>query len=233
MCYEISNLLPDLSCSQLSLQGDFKQLHERFQETIPGWSVRSTRRKLMVNFWFDILLNSYFKLLITAAILVLLFTRPPIAALINGLAPAGLLSFFVLFFTLYFPFYQSEFLPQLDTCVEIYNGSQLEGIQECKRQQYSVVSLMLIQHVLTEMAGLERPLINTASAQLLARQYGVSVKSISPALQLILQDEWNRKSIRKRTEILDDIETAREHFRQLSEPRAIQLLEKLQTKILQ
>src|SRR5882762_3967700 len=92
---------------------------------------------------------------------------------------------------------------------------------------------MLIHHVLNEMAGLERPLINTASAQLLARQYGVSPKSIGPALQLILQAEWNRKSIRKRTEIMDDFETAKEHFRQLSETRAIQLLEKLQNKILQ
>ncbi len=228
-----SKLLPDLPCSQLSMQDDFKQLHERFRSSIPGWSVQSTRRKLIVNFWFDILLNNYFKLLIPAAVLVLLFSKPPIAVLVNGLAPAGLLSSFVLFFSLYLPFYQSEFLPHLDTCVEVYKGSQLEGIQECKKQQYSVVSLILIHHVLTEMAGLEKPLINTASAQLLARQYGVSVKSISPALQLILQGDWNRKSVRKRTEIIDDFETAKEHFRQLSEVGAIQRLEKLQNKILQ
>jgi len=172
-------------------------------------------------------------LLVPGCMLVLLFGKPPIPILLSGLAPAGLLLFFALFFSLYFPHYHIEFLPHLDTCVEAYKGSQLEGVRECKKQQYSVVSLMLIQHILMEMAGLERPLINTASARLLARQYGVSVKSISPALQLILQGDWNRKSIRKRTEILDDFETAKDHFRQLSETRAIQLLEKLQSKILQ
>jgi hypothetical protein len=230
---KFSNLLPDLPFYQPSLQDQFQKQHERFVAAFPGWSIQSTRRKIIANYWFEIILNNYFKLLVPGSILVLLFSKIPIAILVSGLASGGLLLFFALFFSLYLPFYHIEFLPRLDTCVEVYKGSQLEGIQECKKQQYSVVSLMLIHHVLTEMAGLEKPLINTASAQLLARQYGVSVKSISPALQLILQGDWNRKSTRKRTEILDDFETAKEHFRQLSETRAVQLLEKLQNRILQ
>jgi len=230
---KFSNLLPDIPFSQPSLQDQFQKLHERFVTAFPGWSIQSTRRKIIANYWFEVILNHYFKLLVLGSILVLLFSKLPIAVLITGLASAGLLLFFALFFSLYLPLYHIEFLPHLDTCVEANKRSQVEGIQECKKKQYSVVSLMLIQHVLMEMAGLERPLINTANAQLLARQYGVSVKSISPALQLILQGDWNRKSIRKRTEILDDFETAKDHFRQLSETRAIYLLEKLQNKILQ
>jgi len=230
---KFSNLLPELQFSQPSLQDQFQKQHERFVAAFPGWSIQSTRRKIVANYWFDVILQNYFKLLVPGSILVLLFSKLPIAILVSGLAFGGLLLFFALFFSLYLPFYHIEFLPYLDTYVEANKRSQFEGIQECKKQQYSVVSLMLIQHILMEMAGLERPLINTASAQLLAKQYGVSVKSISPALQLILQGDWNRKSIRKRTEILDDFETAKEHFRQLSETRAIHILEKLQNKILQ
>ena len=229
---KFSNLLPNLPFPQSSLQDQFQKQHERFIEAIPGWSVHSTRRKLILNFWFDILLNNYFKLLIPAAILVLLFSKPSIPVLINGLAPAGLLSFLALFVSLYLPVYHIEFLPNLDTCIEIYQGDQLKGIQECKKQQYSVVSLMLIQHVLMEMAGMEKPLINTASAQLFARQYGVSEQSIRPALHLVLRANWNRKSPRKPTETENDFETAKSYFRELSEDRAIILLEKLEQKIL-
>ena len=129
--------------------------------------------------------------------------------------------------------YQLEFLPHLDTCLENYKGQQLEGIQACKKQQYSVVSLMLMQCITLELAGMQSPLMNTSSAQLFARQYGVSAKSIGPALQLIYRGDWNQKSIRKRTEIIDDFETAKSYFLELSEDRAFVLLEKLQQKILQ
>ena len=183
---KFSNLLPDLPVSQPSLQDNSKN-NMSVSYILSRLEYSKHPRKIIVNYWFEILLNNYFKLLVPGSILVLLFSRLPIAVLVSGLASAGLLLFFALFFSLYLPLYHIEFLPHLDTCVEDYKGSQLEGIQECKKQQYSVVSLMLIQHILMEMAGLERPLMNTSTAQLLARQYGVSAKSIGPALQLILQ----------------------------------------------
>ena len=229
---KFSNLLPDLPFPQTSLQGQFQKQHERFVAAFPGWSIYSTRRKIMLNFWFDIILSNYFKLLVPGSILVLLFSKLPIHILVSGLAFGILLLFFALFFSLYLPFYHIEFLPHLDTCMENYKGQQLEGIQQCKKEQYSVVSLMLIQHVLMELEGIKTPLINTSSAQLFARQYGVSVKSISPALQLILKGDWNRKSIRKQTEIIDDFDTAKAYFRKLADNKAICMLEKLQQKIL-
>ena len=132
---KFSNLLPHLPSSQPSLQDQFQKQHERFVTAFPGWSIQSTRRKIIANYWFEIILHNYFKLLVPGSILVLLFSKLPIAILVSGLASGGLLVFLALFFSLYFPLYHIEFLPHLDTCVEVYKGSQLEGIQECKKQQ--------------------------------------------------------------------------------------------------
>lgn len=91
---------------------------------------------------------------------------------------------------------------------------------------------MLIQHITMELAGMQNPLLNTATAQLFARQYGVSIKSISSGIAAYFAGRLNRKSIRKQTEIIDDFETAKSYFLELSEDRAIQLLEKLRLKVL-
>src|SRR4051812_14646880 len=107
---KFSNLLPDLPFSQPSLQDQFQKQHERFVTAFPGWSIQSTRRKIIVNYWFEIILNNYFKLLVPGCMLVLLFGKPPMPVLLSGLAPAGLLLFFALFFSLYFPHYHIEFL---------------------------------------------------------------------------------------------------------------------------
>jgi hypothetical protein len=217
---------------QTSIAGAFQRQHERYLETFPYWSLQATRRKLVGSYWLKILLNHYVIVLVAGSLLMLTLSQQSIPIFLRGLFPTSILVFAILFICMYWPMFQLDFLPQLDSCIENYKGQQLEGIQQCKKEQYSVVSLMLIQYVLMDMAGLEMPLINTASAKLLAQQYGVSVKSIGPALKLVLRSEWDRKSIRKQTEITDDFETAKEYFRKLEEKRAIEILEKLQIKIL-
>lgn len=231
---KFSNLLPDLPFAQLLLSKIFQQQHERYIENYPNWSLAATRRKLMGSYWLKLLLNNYSVIIIAGSVIVFLLNKnQPIKQLLIGMAPAYLIVFAVLFLTMYFPLYQLDFLPHLDNCMETYKGNQLEGIQECKKQQYSVITLMLIQNIYRQLAGMEPVIINAASSQLLARQYGISEKSVGTALQLILRGDWSRKSIRKRTEILDDFEAAKEHFRQLSCDKAIPLLDLLEEKILQ
>jgi len=229
---KFSNLLPELSFPQSSLSEVFESHHQRYLETFPGWSIQSTRRKLAAFYWLKIVLKHFLVLTSVSAFLALFITHQQNLLFFQALIPASMLVFLILFISMYWPMYQLEFLPHLDTCAENYAGRQIEGIQACKKQQYSVVSLVLIQCVTMELAGMKNPLLNTATAQLFARQYGVSVKSVGPALQLILRGDWNRKSIRKQTEIIDDFETAKSYFLELSDDRAIQLLEKLQQKVL-
>jgi hypothetical protein len=231
---KFSNLLPDLSLPQPLLPEIFQQQHKHHLELYTNWSLAATRRKLMGSYWLKVLLNNYCFLILAGSVIVIFLNQnQPVKQLLIGMAPAYLIVFAVLFLTMYFPLYQLDFLPHLDNCVEAYKGKQLEGIQECKKQQYSVITLMLIQNIYRQLAGMEPVMINTTNSQLLARQYGISVKSVGSALQLILRGDWDRKSIRKRTEILDDFEAAKEHFRKLSSDKAVLLLDRLEKRILQ
>lgn len=230
---KFSNLLPDLPFPQPSLAKTFQQQHEQHLERFPSWSLSATRRKLVGVYWLNILVNHFFVLILLGSLpIFFLYKEQPFDQLLIALFPVSIIVFGVLFISMYWPHYHLEFLPHLDNCVESYRVQIVEGIQQCKKEQYSVVTLMLLQHTYQQIAGIETGLINTHYAKLMARQYGVSVKSVTPALQLILRGEWDRKSIRKRTEIMDDFDDARAHFRQLSCDKAVILLDRLQQKIM-
>lgn len=157
----------------------------------------------------------------------------PIHPLLISLLPASCIIFIILFLTSYWPAYQLEFLPQLDNCIESYASKKLDGIQQCKKQQYSVMTLMLVQFAYNQMAGIEIAAFNKEMVTLLSKQYGVSIKSIDNTQQLIVLGKWDRKSVRKRTEILDDFEDVKNYFNQLSCDKAIAIIECLQQKLLQ
>lgn len=185
-------------------------------------------------YWLKILANHFLVLILLGSFPVFLLHKEQyLSQLLIVLFPASIIVFSVLFLSMYRPHYHLEFLPHLDNCVESYRAQKVEGIQQCKKEQYSVVTLMLIQQTYQQLAGMGPGLIDTSIAKFLARQYGVSVKSIAPALQLIVRGNWDRKSVRKRTQILNDFEDAREYFRQLSCDGAIDLLDRLRHKILQ
>lgn len=229
---QFSQFWPELPFPASSIQPAFSKLHERHTDEYYSWSIIGSRRKMAADFWLKILLNHFAVLFGLAMVLELMVTGFKLSVL-ETVFPFGIVIFGCLYLTMYWPVYHFEFLPHLDDCVENFRQQQLEGIQQCKKQQYSVLSLMLIQQVLQDLSGIKLTPLSTAGAKLLARQYGVSVKSILPVQQLICRADWDRKSVRKRTEITDDFETARDYFRQLEEPRGIVLLDKLQQKILQ
>ncbi len=236
---KLSEVIPFLTFSAISdhakIEEQFNNCHSNHQSKFPYWSIQATRRKLMSNFWYATVFRHFISLYCIALLVIAFFNyrdwfNPTIFMVSVSLF---CFAFFVMLFFIYLPAYQSMYLPLLDSYLESYSGKQLEALQKCKKQQYSVVALMLIHHVYQKMAGLQPVLINTGNAQLLARQYGISIKSICPALQLIQRGEWDRDSIRKRTETLDDFETAKEHFRLLQNDKAVLILEHLQQKILQ
>jgi len=232
---KLNTLIPDLSFPQEAFFKTFQEQHENFQKQFPFWSLSATRRRLITAFWLKNVFFDNYLIIILAGTLITWISHihQPVQQLILTAPLAYFLAFSSLFIFMYYPSFLIEFLPQLDNCIENYKGMQLEGIQECKRQQHSVIALMLIQHVSDKLAGFDPLINNTVNAQLLARQYGISIKSVGSALNLIIRGDWDRKSIRKRTEILDDFDTAREHYRQLSSEKAIVQLDRLQQKILQ
>lgn len=231
---KFSSLLPDLPFPQSTLLKIFQQHHETFLGRFPGWSLPATRKKLIGAYWLNILVNHFLVLMLLASFpIFLLYKGQHLGQFFIVLLPVSVIVFSVLFLSMYWPHYHLEFLPHLENCVESYRAQKAEGIQQCKKEQYSVVTLMLIQQTYQQLAGMGPGPIDTSIAKLMARQYGVSVKSIAPALQLIVRGDWDRKSVRKRTEIMNDFEDARQYFRQLSYDEAIDLLDRLQHKILQ
>jgi hypothetical protein len=232
---KLNTLIPDLSFSQETFFKTFQDQHENFQNQFPFWSLSATRRRLITTFWLKNVFFDNFLILILAGSVITWISHihQPVQQLFMAAPLAFFLAFLSLFIFMYYPAFHIEFLPQLDNCMENYKGKQLEVIQECKKEQHSVITIMLIQHVGHLLAGLDPIINNTANAQLLARQNGISIKSVGSALNLIMRGDWDRKSIRKRTEILDDFESAKEHFKQLSAAKAIIILDQLQQKILQ
>ncbi len=225
-------LLPDLPFPQPVISKAFKEQHERYLEHFPEWSLLATRRKLIVSYWLKILVNHFVFFILSGCLIVLLFTKwQSVPQLMLSLLPAALLTFIVLYLTMYWPLYHLDFLPHLDSYMESFNNKKLEGIQKCKKDQYSVLTLMLIQYVYQQMMGFEFQ-IKTENIQLLARQYGVSEKSIGTSMLLILRCEWDRKSVRKRTEIINDFEVAKNYLRELSFKKGVLLLYQLEQKIL-
>lgn len=211
----------------------FQSEHDRFKSLFTEWSINATKRKIIAAYWLKILLN-HFCVLVFSGIVIVSLVNPAQVAELNLLLffPGSIIVFMVLFLAMYWPIYHLEFMPHLEAAIEIYKGNQVEGIQQCKKQQYSVVTLMLIQHVYQELSGLDPVLINAAISQLLGKQYGISVKSIMPALLLIQRGDWNKTSNRKRTETLDDFEAARNYFQNLNCEKAVAVLERLQHKVI-
>jgi hypothetical protein len=197
---KFNKILPAFPFPQHLIPKIFQEKHAYYLEQFPAWSLTATRRKLIGSYWLKIIIN-HFLILLIAGMLVALILNDHLAAqqFLLALMPASIVIFFVLFFAMYLPDYQLEFLPHLDNCVESFHAKKLESIQQCKKEQYSVFTLVLIQYCYQEMAGINNNPINNQYAILLARQYGVSAKSILPSLQAVILGQWDRKSIRKRT----------------------------------
>src|SRR5207249_7546995 len=86
--------------------------------------------------------------------------------------------FQVMLVFIYLPSFYTSYLPLLDSYLENYSGKQFEGIQRCKKEQYSVMGLMLIQYIFHQLSGLEGSMLTEKHTNILTKQYGVSQKMI-------------------------------------------------------
>ena len=158
------------------VEKQFSTQHEKFQSGYPYWSINATHRKLKAAFWYDTTFKHYAALCLMAlAALTIMhpsFWANRLSCLIALVCAACI--FIPITAFIYMPSYYNTYLPLLESCIEHYSGKQLEGIQKCKQQQYSVMALMLIQYAFNRIAGAEiEPFSDTYSC-LMMKQYGVS-----------------------------------------------------------
>lgn len=235
---KLSEVIPFLTLSAIAdpskIEEQFNSCHSSYHFRLPYWSIYATRRKLMISFWYTTVLKHF---------IILFGIGLFITALIGfntGINSTFLLLFFCLFcsiffvmlFFIYLPSFQGIFLPMLDSCLENYSGKQLEGIQKCKKEQYPVMTLMLIQYCYFKLAEARGSLLMDPFPGLLMKQYGVSQKMIDSTLRTIVLNNWDRAKPRKRTEVSEAFDEAIDYFQSFGLEKAVQILISLQRKVM-
>lgn len=216
------------------IENQFTNQHERFQSHYPYWSINATKRKLTAAYWYNTVFTHYGAIcLLAVAILTIInphFLRAPLSLM--TILMLTVLIFVVLAAVIYVPSFFNSYLPLLESCMENYSGRQREGIQKCKQQQYSVMALMLIQHVFNSMSGIEVNSFDKGYINLMMKQYGVSPKMIESTQKLIILNNWDTSKDRQRTEITEAFEEAEAYFNTLHLQEAEGILNKLKVRLL-
>jgi hypothetical protein len=229
---QFSQVIPGLPFATQDVSEVFKSLHVRHIDRYARWSLAASRTKMIASFWLEILTRHFLPLFIIGWMIVFLFSSATLHSIFLVSIPAGLTVFICLLLTMYMPVYYLDFLPQLENCMEECRQDHLDGIQKCKKEQYPVLTLILIEQVSGELMAYSQDAISENYLQLLSRKFGVSRKMVESVLRITKLRQWDRKKIRKRTEIIDAFALAKDYFRQLSQPKAIIILESLEQKIL-
>jgi hypothetical protein len=218
-----------------AIENHFTNQHEHFQSHYPYWSINATKRKLTAAYWYNTVFKHYGGIcLLAVAILATInprFLHDPISCMI--ILMLSVLIFVVIAAVIYIPSFFNSYLPLLESCMENYSGRQREGIHKCKQQQYSVMALMLIQHALNNVAGIENNPFSEGYSNLMMKQYGVSPKMIDATQRIIVLNQWDNAKERKRTEITEAFEEASEYFKALQVQEALHILDTLKVRLLQ
>jgi len=235
---KLNEVIPFLTFSAIAdhakIEEQFNNCHSNYQSRFPYWSINATRRKLLSTFWYTTVFRHFVVLysiavLVTASIDLKTWLSSAIFLLCLCLF---CIAFFVMLFFIYLPAFQSTYLPLLDSYLETYSGKHLEGIQKCKKEQYPVMTLMLIQYCYHRLAGADGSLLMDPNPRLLMKQYGVSQKMIDSTLRTIVLNNWDQSKLRKRTEITESFEEAISYFQSFGLEKAVQLLITLHQKIM-
>ena len=121
----------DTTVQYTNLSRSFSRRHRKNQIAIPGWSTRATLQQLVSDYWFMCVAVDFaliYRISTVLTLLVQVCFGLPQFYLISFLI-AGALSFTVLYFFNYRPYFTAIFLPMLETVKETYDltvSGQLE-----------------------------------------------------------------------------------------------------------
>lgn len=242
---KLRNLIPFLTFSAVTEHPAIEQLftdrHLHYQSRFPYWSTLATRRKLVIHFWYNEVFR-HFLALSGLGLITTIIARPyswlhatttlPVSGLLFVAFIVLLPLFMGLLLFIYLPAFSASYLPFLDSYIENYTGKQLESIQKCKKQQFSVKTLLLIQYSLQNMAGLSDRGLDETYTGLLTKQYRVSKQMIETAYKELFLGKWDGRTGRKYTEMVQSFDEAEDYFRLLGAERTFPVLAELQARVL-
>jgi len=222
----------ELLLETANITAQFSNTQLQSEAETPGWSTAATRQKLISGYWFTHVIGHFSVILVIPALIIFLSTAGFEQRYLLSILMAGLLSFTVMYFFLYRPYFGSVYLPRLETVKETYERKEFENLEKCRKSQLSNQALCLIFYVLDKTSEINAVKPSDQFASTLAKLYGVDRGSLKTNLELILGSAGKRNNItdRKRTEIRNRFAEAYTFLQDLNFTRGIQVLEKLEMK---
>lgn len=224
----------DLPLETENITAHFTDTQMKLESETPGWSTKATRQKLISSYWFSNVIGHFSLILVFPAAVIFLSTAGFEQRYLLSIFVAGLLSFTVMYFFIYRPYFGSVYLPRLETVKETYERKEFENLEKCRRAQLSNQALCLIFYVLDQTSGMKSSQPNDKCAGILAKLYGVDRGSLKTNLELILGSSGKRTNLtdRKRTEVRNRFAEAHSFFEELNFCKGLDLLEKLESKFI-
>jgi hypothetical protein len=224
----------DLPLETANIAAQFSDTQLKSEAETPGWSTAATRQKLISGYWFTNVVGHFSLILVFPAVIIFLSTAGFEQRYLLSIILAGMLSFTVMYFFLYRPYFGSVYLPKLETVKETYERKEFENLGKCRKAQLSNQALCLIFYVLDKTSGINAVQPNDQFAGILAKLYGVDRGSLKANLELILSSSEKRTNLtdRKQTEIRNRFSEAYAFLAELDFDAGIQILEKLESKFI-
>lgn len=226
----ISFLSFDLQSSLAYNQLLMLDIHKEQTNYIPIWSIEGTRRKVIAYYWYCNIPRHFLLIFSIALIMILPFNLYFNLLFLSTLCLVGFISFTVLYFFIYLPFFSTIFLPQLETLVAKFKTEHLVVPQtQSAKTQARIPALTIIHSVLMEMAGIRRIACDDKSAKALNTLTGLDTGSIKDNLRRIYQP--SKLTPKERAEISKGIIAARSYFTKLNHPPAFEILDRMEKKL--
>ncbi len=142
----------------------------------------------------------------------------------------GAISFGIVYFCIYLPFFSSAFLPQLESLIANHKKAQIDVPQtKSAKTQSKIPALTVTLYALFKTAGVERIASDAFSAQMINRLTGVDTDSIKENLRRIIHPKT--LTPKERAEIVKGIAVSKVYFEKLGHSPAIKLLGGLEMKL--
>jgi hypothetical protein len=221
----------DLPLETTNITAQFSDTQLRSEAETPGWSTAATRQKLISCYWYTNVIEHFSFILGIAAMAVFLSTAGFEQQYLFSIVISGLLSFTVMYFFLYRPYFGLVFLPKLETVKETYERKEFENLEKCRKAQLSNQALCLIFYVLDQTSGMNAIQSNDQFAGILTKLYGVDRGSLKTNLELMLGTCTKKRNLteRRRTEISNRFSEAKNFLLELNFLRGIKILDKLES----
>jgi Membrane-bound metallopeptidase len=125
-----SFIMFDLPVNTQHIGSLFTNTHYNHLTSIPNWSSRATRKKVIAKYWFEYVLIHFVSLIGISVIVAIPFINSIDISFLPSLWMVATISFFVLLVINYWPSYYSNFLPKLESLVDDYEKQQTIKLHE-------------------------------------------------------------------------------------------------------